>query len=82
MVTTLGLVSFPMQARRLSETRGEIMGFWYFLLLFIGLFLVVKGLRRNKKLLLIFVGILFISFSIFMFSPGSDEIISELFNLN
>lgn len=58
------------------------MGFWYFLLLFVGLFLIVKGLRGNKKISLVFVGIICISFSIFMFSPGSDEIISELFNLN
>lgn len=57
------------------------MGFWYFLIFLIGLFLVIKGLFRNKKIGLIFVGLLCISFSIFMFSPGSAEIISELFNL-
>lgn len=57
------------------------MGFWYFLILFVGLFLVIKGLLRKKRLSLIFIGLLCISFSIFMFSPGSDEIISRLFNL-
>jgi hypothetical protein len=58
------------------------MGFWYFLILFVGIFLVVKGLRGNKKNSLIIVGLLCTAFSIFMFSPGSAEIISELFNLD
>jgi hypothetical protein len=58
------------------------MGFWYFLILFVGIFLVVKGLRGNKKISLIIVGLLCTAFSIFMFSPGSAEIISELFNLD
>ena len=58
------------------------MGFWYLLILFVGLFLVVKGLIGNKKFSLVFVGLLCILFSIFMFSPGSAEIIAELFNLN
>ena len=57
------------------------MGFWYFLILFLGIFLVVKGLRGNKKISLVIIGLLCIAFSIFMFTPGSDEIISELFNL-
>jgi len=58
------------------------MGFWYFLILFIGLFLVIKGLLGDKRFALVLIGLLCISFSIFMFSPGSDEIISGLFNLN
>lgn len=58
------------------------MGFWYFLILFVGIFLVVKGLRGNKNISLIIVGLLCTAFSIFMFSPGSAEIISELFNLD
>jgi hypothetical protein len=58
------------------------MGFWYFLILFVGIFLVVKGLRGNKKISLIIVGLLCTAFSKFMFSPGSAEIISELFNLD
>jgi hypothetical protein len=62
--------------------RGEIMGFWYFLILFAGLFLVIKGLFRKIRFSLILIGLLCISFSIFMFSPGSDEIISGLLNLN
>lgn len=60
------------------------MGFWYFLILFVGIFLVLKGLRgnKNKNISLIIVGLLCTAFSIFMFSPGSAEIISELFNLD
>lgn len=58
------------------------MGFWYFLILFAGIFLVVKGLSGNKKISLIIVGFLCIALSIFMFSPGSDEIISEIFKLD
>ncbi|KOP77883.1 hypothetical protein AMS59_14695 [Lysinibacillus sp. FJAT-14745] len=63
------------------------MGVWYFLILFVGLFLICKGLFMKKQSLLMkkigimFVGLLCISFSIFMFSPGSAEIISDLLNL-
>ncbi|MEY9977855.1 CHASE2 domain-containing sensor protein [Lysinibacillus sp. RC79] len=63
------------------------MGVWYFLILFVGLFLIFKGLFMKKQSLLIkkigivFVGLLCISFSIFMFSPGSAEVISDLLNL-
>ena len=58
------------------------MGFWYFLILFVGLFLVIKGLLGKKRVSLVLIGLLCISFSVFMFSPGSDEIILGLFNLN
>ena len=58
------------------------MGFWYFLILFVGLFLVIKGLLGKKRVSLVLMGLLCISFSVFMFSPGSDEIILGLFNLN
>lgn len=63
------------------------MGVWYFLLLFVGLFFIMKGIFMKKQSLLIkkisfvFVGLLCISFSIFMFSPDSAEIISDLLNL-
>ncbi|MGE7911129.1 hypothetical protein [Lysinibacillus xylanilyticus] len=62
------------------------MGVWYFLILVVGLFLIFKGLLMKKQSLLImkigilFVGLFCISFSIFMFSPGSAEIISDLLN--
>ncbi|WP_235822830.1 hypothetical protein [Cytobacillus massiliigabonensis] len=68
--------------------RGEVMGFWYFLILFLGIFFVIKGFFMKKSSLLIkkmgfvIVGLVCISFSIFMFSPGSAEIISNLFNMD
>ncbi len=64
------------------------MGFWYFLILILGLFLIAKGLFIKKPSLLIkkigfvFVGLLCISLSIFMFTDGSAEIISDLLNLD
>jgi high-affinity Fe2+/Pb2+ permease len=64
------------------------MGFWYFIILFIGLFLFIKGILMKKPLLavkkisLVFMGLVCISFSIFMFSPGSAEIISDFLDLN
>jgi len=64
------------------------MGFWYFLILILGLFLITKGLFMKKPSLLIkkigfvFLGLLCISLSIFMFSTGSAEIISDLLNLD
>ncbi len=56
------------------------MGIWYFLILFVGIFLVVKGLLGNKRNGLVLIGVISIAFSIFMFKPGSDEIISETLN--
>ncbi len=58
------------------------MGVWYFLLLFIGLFLVGKGLIGSKRISFVCIGALVILFALFMFSPGSDEIIADLLNLN
>lgn len=58
------------------------MGFWYFLLLFAGIFFIGKGILGKKNFGWVFGGLLCISFSIFMFSPGSDVIISKIFNLD
>lgn len=64
------------------------MGFWYFLILLMGLILFVFGLFMKKRFKLpiqiglIFTGILFIALSLFRFSPGSAEIIADVFNLN
>ncbi|EGA90496.1 hypothetical protein GPDM_04999 [Planococcus donghaensis MPA1U2] len=64
------------------------MGFWYFLILLLGLCLFISGLLMTKRLQvpirigLLIVGTLFIALSLFMFSPGSAEIIADLFNLN
>ena len=65
------------------------MGFWYILLLLIGIsFLVIGALKKEvslatKMVILLFVlGVFFIVGSLFMLMPGSDEIISELLELN
>jgi hypothetical protein len=64
------------------------MGFWYFLLLIIGIvFLIAGALKKGvsnavKIVILLFVlGVLFIVVSIFMLMPGSDELISQLFGI-
>lgn len=61
------------------------MGFWYILLLVMGIvFLVAGALKKDvssavKIVIMLFVlGVLFIIVSIFMLMPGSDEIISQL----
>ncbi|AEB28908.1 hypothetical protein CAR_c01570 [Carnobacterium sp. 17-4] len=65
------------------------MGFWYFLLLFIGIALLIagglkKGVSREVKLVMIFFvfGSLFVLVSLFMFLPGSAEVVSQLLNMN
>ena len=65
------------------------MGFWYFLLLFIGVALLVagglkKGVSREVKLVIILFifGSLLVLMSLFMFLPGSAEVISQLLNMN
>ncbi|ANU11574.1 hypothetical protein A1A1_02315 [Planococcus antarcticus DSM 14505] len=64
------------------------MGFWYFLITLIGLFLVFEALFKKKRFSppvrigIIFVGFIFLAFSLFMFSPGSDEIIADLLDLS
>ena len=59
------------------------MGFWYFSLLFIGIFLIVRALIKRtkpifKKLSILIIGICMVAFSLFMFQDGSAEIIDEL----
>lgn len=59
------------------------MGFWYFLILFIGIFLIVMAfLKRTintvKKLTMLLLGICMIAFSLFMFQDGSAEIVDNL----
>ena len=69
--------------------RFDFMGFWYFLLLFIGIGLLIAGVLKKdvsysvKMVIMLFVlGILFIVVSLFLLIPGSDEIISELLELS
>ncbi|MER2227001.1 MAG: hypothetical protein ABS916_08120 [Carnobacterium sp.] len=65
------------------------MGFWYFLILFIGIALFVagwlkKGVSREVKLVMILFifGSLLVLMSLFMFLPGSAEVVSQLLNMN
>jgi len=67
------------------------MGFYYFIILFIGIFVTVGAgiqafkvgtLFKKKVIFLGIVGILLIGSSIFLFTPGSSEIIADLLKLN
>lgn len=59
------------------------MGFWYFLILFIGIFLIIRALIKRpintfKRLTILLLGICMIAFSLFMFQDGSAEILNNL----
>jgi zinc transporter ZupT len=61
------------------------MGFYYLLLLFIGVILLIVGalkkdVSRSVKIVvfLFVIGILFIATSLLLLMPGSSDIISEL----
>lgn len=65
------------------------MGFWYFLILFVGIALIVVGMlnkdvSRSVKVvsMMFIIGVLFIVISLIMFLPGSSEIIAQLLQLN
>ena len=65
------------------------MGFWYFLILFIGIALLVVGLRnkdvsRSVKIvsMSLVIGVLFIVVSLIMLMPGSSEIVGQLIQRN
>lgn len=57
------------------------MGFWYFLILFIGIFLIIWAfIKRPINILKAFtigLGACMIAFSIFMFQDGSAEIVDN-----
>ncbi|RLL47835.1 hypothetical protein D8M04_00715 [Oceanobacillus piezotolerans] len=64
------------------------MGFWYLLLLLIGIVLIIVGAMKKgvsaevKAVILLFViGILFIVVSIVLLMPGSSDVIAELLKL-
>jgi len=65
------------------------MGFWYFLMLFIGIALLVVGLRnkdvsRSVKIVImsLVIGVLFIVVSLIMLMPGSSEVVGQLLQRN
>lgn len=62
------------------------MGFWYFLILFIGIFLIIQALRKRartlfKRMTILATGVCLVGISLFMFQDGSAEIIAKLLNL-
>ncbi|GMC02480.1 hypothetical protein K5E_26040 [Enterococcus thailandicus] len=60
------------------------MGFWYFLTLFIGIYLLIRSIsayRNNQdSKVTIFISILLILFSLFMFTPWSVQLIDLIFS--
>lgn len=66
-----------------NRERVELMGFWYFLILFIGLFLIIRALIKHpinifKRVTTLFLGVCMIAFSLFMFQDGSAEIVDNV----
>lgn len=63
------------------------MGFWYFLGLFIGIGLLLYGIMQSsykapfRKLSVLMIGTILIGFSLYMFLPGSDDTMAEIFKL-
>lgn len=63
------------------------MGFYYFILLFSGIFLLFLGAiklflsRRDKRAVFqLVLGMVFVVSSIWLFTPGSSEVIAQLLN--
>lgn len=59
------------------------MGFWYFLILFIGISLVAlalikRSMQPSRKWPIIVAGIGMVALSLFMFQDGSAEIVDNL----
>lgn len=54
------------------------MGFWYFLLLGLGVILIVRGIASSAKQgRLILVGLVMVGVSIFMFQDGSADLVAN-----
>ena len=65
------------------------MGFWYFLILFVGITLIIVGIlnkdvSRSVKIvsMSLIIGVLFIVVSLIMLLPGSSEIVGQLIQRN
>ncbi len=60
------------------------MGFWYFLTLIIGIYLLIRSIsvyRNNQdSKVTFFISILLILFSLFMFTPWSVQLIDLIFS--
>ncbi|PJK16592.1 hypothetical protein CQS04_05395 [Chryseomicrobium excrementi] len=63
------------------------MGFWYFLGVLIGIGLLLYGIMQSsyktpfRKLSVLMIGTILIGFSLYMFLPGSDDTMAEIFKL-
>lgn len=60
------------------------MGFYYLIILLIGVTSLVLGLRSqslNQKVILVVAGVLTITGSLLLFLPGSSEILAILFDI-
>ncbi|WP_449354716.1 hypothetical protein ACUL41_18045 [Virgibacillus natechei] len=64
------------------------MGFWYLLLLLIGIVLIIVGVTKKgvsgaiKTVIMLFIiGVLFIVISLVLLMPGSSDMIAELLKL-
>ncbi|MFT9599912.1 hypothetical protein [Mesobacillus sp.] len=67
------------------------MGFYYFIILFTGIFLVLRAglyafknnsLFKSRVIVPGLMGILFIGLSLYLFTPGSSDTIAELLRMN
>ncbi|AJD89742.1 hypothetical protein JMA_04250 [Jeotgalibacillus malaysiensis] len=67
------------------------MGFYYFIILFIGIFCIFlavyqgykgKSLLQRKVIITGITGVLLVGLAMYLFTPGSSEMIAELLNLN
>jgi hypothetical protein len=67
------------------------LGFYYFLILFIGIYLVIKAglhaytcnsLFKSRVIYLGLIGTMLIGLSFYLFSPGSSDTIAELLRMN
>jgi len=60
------------------------MGFWYFLTLLVGIFLLFRWIsaRKNNQAnkATLFISIFLIAFSLFMFTPWSVQLIDLIFS--
>lgn len=60
------------------------MGFWYFLTLLVGIFLLFRWIsaRKNNQAnkTTLFISIFLIAFSLFMFTPWSVQLIDLIFS--
>jgi hypothetical protein len=68
----------------LENERGDLMGIYYSAILFIGVFLLfgaglqafkLDSIRKPKVLSLAVMGVMLIGLSMFLFSPGSSDVL-------